>query len=98
MVRRWYVPVAEVLQREGVQHLWIMDSIEVFVGVFRAEQVVGGVGVGADDYRYAQRFHLLNEPFAGVVVGVTSLVDTAGVDFANEIQFVDEVDGLEGEG
>ena len=74
-----------------------MYLAEVFVGAFGEGEVGGLVGVGADDDGDAELFHLLDEPLAGVEVGVAALVDAAGVDLADETQVVDEVHGLEGE-
>ena len=73
-----------------------MNFGEVLVGAFGTEEVFGCMGIGADEDGDAEVFHLLDEPLGGVVVGVATFVDAAGIDFADETELVDEVDGLEG--
>ena len=74
----------------------IGDGGEVFVGAFGAEEILGGMGVSADNDRDMQRLHLLDEPLAGIVVGMATFVDATGVDLADETEVVDEMDGLKG--
>ena len=87
----------ENMDLELTEDFGIGDGGEVFVGSFGAEEVLGGVGIGADDDGDAKLFHFLYQPLAGVIVGMTAFIDAASVDFADEAEVVDEVDGLQRE-
>ena len=75
----------ENMDLELAEDFGIGDGGEVFVGAFGAEEVFGGVGVGADDDGDAEGFHLLDEPLARVIVGMTAFVNTTSVNLADEV-------------